>query len=124
MTDVATTTVTGTATVNDNNTTTSIAVSGATDNSAVTVKLNNIRGAGSDVINGGAGNDLGIYALSDHYYIDYSTNPSGVLKSIAGDVDHYNGNGGTNTLRIVVTADEYKLVQSQLAAYKTWLGQN
>src|SRR5207302_10558585 len=76
-----------------------------------------IGGAGSDVINGGAGNDLGIYALSDHYVV---VNNGTALQSISNDIDHYYGNGGTNTLRIVATADEYALVYKQLYAYQQW----
>jgi VCBS repeat-containing protein len=75
-----------------------------------------IAGAGSDTVTAGNGSDLAIYALSDHYKIT-----NGVLQTIAGDVDVYNGGGGTDTLRIVVTQAEYALVQSKLADYATWL---
>ena len=78
-----------------------------------------IAGAGSDTVTAGTGSDLGIYALSDHYTISGS-----VLHSIAGDVDKYNGGGGTDTLRIVVTATEYAAIKPLLTAYATWLAAN
>ena len=76
-------------------------------------------GAGSDTINSGGGSDLAIYALSDHYKI-----MNGALQTIAGDVDVYRGGNGNDTIRIVVTADEYALIKSQLTAYATWLAAN
>ncbi|WP_420965872.1 VCBS domain-containing protein [Bradyrhizobium sp. B120] len=78
-----------------------------------------IGGAGSDTINAGNGGALAIYALSDHYRV-----VSGALQSLAGDVDRYNGGGGTDTVRIVLTADEYALIRSQLTAYASWLAAN
>ncbi|WP_338699118.1 VCBS domain-containing protein [Bradyrhizobium sp. 26S5] len=77
-------------------------------------------GAGSDTVTSGNGNDLFIYALSDHYTVTGS-GATATLHSIANDVDTYVAGGGTDTLRIVVTADEYAVIQSQLTAYATWL---
>ena len=70
---------------------------------------------GAGTIYAGSGNDTGIYNLSDHYSLN-----GGVLQSIHGDVDYYYGQGGTNTLRMVLTSDEASLpeVQADLAAYK------
>ena len=76
-------------------------------------------GAGSDTINSGGGSDLAIYALSDHYKI-----MNGALQTIAGDVDVYKGGGGNDTICIVVTADEYALIKSQLTAYASWSAAN
>ena len=76
-------------------------------------------GAGSDTINSGGGSDLAIYALSDHYKI-----MNGALQTIAGDIDVYKGGNGNDTIRIVVTADEYALIKSQLTAYASWLATN
>jgi VCBS repeat-containing protein len=75
-----------------------------------------IGGSGSDLVTGSNGSDLAIYAVSDHYRVVGNT-----LQSIAHDVDHYNGGSGTDTLRVVVTAAEYSLISSQLAAYASWL---
>ena len=73
---------------------------------------------GAGTINAGAGNDLGIYTLSDHYSLS-----GGVLQSIHGDVDYYYGQAGTNTLRLVLTQDQANLaaVQVDLAAYSGFL---
>src|SRR5215469_2970206 len=115
----------GNDTINLNNSTGNDIVYGGNGND--TINANNstgtdvfIAGAGSDVVNGGANNDLAIYALSDHYTI----NAAGQLQSIAGDVDYYYGNGGTNTLRVVLTQAEYALVYEQLFAYQQWLKTN
>ncbi|WP_156928546.1 VCBS domain-containing protein, partial [Bradyrhizobium sp. th.b2] len=77
-------------------------------------------GAGSDTVTSGNGNDLFIYALSDHYTVTGS-GATATLHSIANDVDTYVAGGGTDTLRVVVTVDEYAVIQSQLTAYATWL---
>ncbi|MGY3562439.1 VCBS repeat-containing protein [Bradyrhizobium sp. USDA 4463] len=82
-----------------------------------------IAGSGSDVISAGNGSDLAIYALSDHYKV-VNVGGSSQLQSLAGDVDKYNGGGGTDTIRIVVTADEYALIKSQLTQYANWLAAN
>ncbi|MGY4620806.1 VCBS repeat-containing protein [Bradyrhizobium sp. USDA 4472] len=82
-----------------------------------------IAGSGSDVISAGNGSDLAIYALSDHYKV-VNLGGSSQLQSLAGDVDKYNGGGGTDTIRIVVTADEYALIKSQLTQYANWLAAN
>src|SRR4029077_2986038 len=76
-------------------------------------------GAGNNTINSGGGSDLAIYALSDHYKI-----MNGALQTIAGDVDVYKGGGGNDTIRIVVTADEYALIKSQLTASASWSAAN
>ena len=82
-----------------------------------------IGGAGSDTITAGNGSDLFIYSLSDHYTVT-SSGTGTTLHSIADDVDTYTAGGGTDTLRVVVTADEYALIKSQLTAYATWLAAN
>ncbi len=112
----------GNDTINLNNSSGNLVVYGGAGND--TINANNstgsdvfIGGAGNNVINGGAGNDLEIYALSEHY----SINPSGQLQNIAGDCNYYYGNGGSNTLRMVATAAEYALVYNQLYAYQQWL---
>src|SRR6266404_7481310 len=112
----------GNDTINLNNSSGNLVVYGGAGND--TINANNstgsdvfIGGAGNIVINGGAVNDLEIYALSEHY----SINPSGQLQNIAGDCNYYYGNGGNNTLRMVVTAAEYALVYKQLYAYQQWV---
>ncbi len=82
-----------------------------------------IGGAGSDNITTGNGTDLAIYALSDHYTVT-STPAGATLTSIHNDVDNYNAGNGTDTLRVVLTAAEYAIVQSQLAGFATWLAAN
>src|SRR6516164_7805834 len=76
---------------------------------------------GAGTIYAGAGNDLGIYNLSDHFSLN-----GGVLQSVRGDVDYYYGQGGTNTLRIVLTPDQANLpaVKADLAAYNAFLASN
>ena len=77
-----------------------------------------LRGAGT--IYAGSGNDTGIYILSDHY------SPSNGGLQSNGDVDYYYGQGGTNTLRLVLTQEQANLaaVQSDIANYKAWLATN
>jgi large repetitive protein len=74
---------------------------------------------GGGTINAGSGNDLGVYTLSDHY----SLSGKGVLTSLAGDVDYYYGQGGTNTLELVFTSAQYALpaVQAQLMSFMAFL---
>ncbi|WP_156944503.1 DUF4347 domain-containing protein, partial [Bradyrhizobium sp. Ec3.3] len=86
-----------------------------------TIKVGNgsdviMAGAGTDTVTAGNGNDLFIYAISDHYTVVGSQ-----LQSIANDVDTYVAGGGTDTIRIVVTADEYSLMNTQLTGYANWL---
>ncbi|WFU38082.1 VCBS domain-containing protein [Bradyrhizobium sp. CB82] len=93
-----------------------------------TIKVGNggdviMAGAGSDTVTAGNGNDLFIYALSDHYTV-VSSGTTATLHSIANDVDNYVAGGGTDTLRIAVTADEYSLINTKLTAYANWLAAN
>ncbi len=114
----------GTGTINAVNSTGNDTLIGANSTDTITGGSGNdtveLRGAGT--INAGAGNDLGIYTLSDHY----SINSSGQLQSLNGDVDTYNGQGGTNTLDIVLTTAQWNLplVQSDLASYAAFLSTN
>ena len=113
----------GTGTINAVNSTGNDTLIGANSTDTITGGTGNdtvdLKGGGT--INAGSGNDLGIYTLSDHYSLSGST-----LTSINGDVDYYYGQGGTNTLDIVLTAAQWSLpkVQSDLANYAAFLATN
>ena len=113
----------GTGTINASNSTGNDTLIGANSSDWITGGTGNdlvdLEGAGT--IYAGAGNDLGIYNLSDHYSLN-----GGVLQSIHGDVDYYYGQGGTNTLRIVLTPDQVNLpaVRADIAAYNAFLATN
>jgi VCBS repeat-containing protein len=64
-------------------------------------------GAGSDRIEGGAGNDLGIYVAAEN----------------VGAHDTYDGGAGFDTLRLVLTEQEFasSAVQADLAAFRQFL---
>ena len=113
----------GTGTINAANSTANNTLIGANSTDTITGGIGNdtvdLKGAGT--VNAGAGNDLGIYTLSDHYSII-----GGQLQSLHGDIDYYNGQVGTDTLEIVLTAAQSNLaaVQTDLANYATFLASN
>ena len=113
----------GTGTINAVNSTGNDTLLGENSTDTITGGVGNdtlyLKGAGT--INAGAGNDLGIYVLSDHYSLSGST-----LSSINGDVDYYYGQAGTNTLVLVLTPAQMALpaVATDIANYNAFLASN
>jgi hypothetical protein len=113
----------GVGTINAANSTGNDILIGANSTDTITGGIGSdtldLEGAGT--IYSGTGNDIGIYSLSDHYSL-----VGGALQSRNGDVDYYYGQGGLDTLRIILTQDQYNLptVQTDLAKYSTFLATN
>ena len=86
----------GTGTINAVNSTGNDTLIGANSTDTITGGAGQRygRSQGGRQNNAGAGNDLGIYTLSDHYLLS----GSGQLPSLNGDVDFYYGQGGLTRL--------------------------